>query len=60
LTKKPLAGTKININKATKKGYNDLRLAAIDDGAMPYEDFNEAINNAGEETALFVHAKGDD
>jgi hypothetical protein len=38
----------INTNKATNDRCTDLRLVAMDDGTLPYEDFNEAINKAGE------------
>lgn len=38
----------------------DLLLAATDGESMPYEDFNEAIKKAGQETSMLVRSKGGD
>jgi hypothetical protein len=43
---------KIATNEPTKQCYNDLLTNATDSIDMPYEEFNEAIKKAGEETKM--------
>jgi len=43
---------------STNDRYNDLLLAATDDESMPYEDFNEAIKKAEEETPCLISPRG--
>ena len=46
---------KIVTDPTTRRRYNDLLAEATADSPdMPYEDFNDIIKKAGEETALLV------
>jgi hypothetical protein len=51
---------KIATDKPTKQRYNNLRADATDSADMSYEEFNDAIKKAGEETALLVQSRCDD
>jgi hypothetical protein len=48
---------RITAEKPTKQHYNDLLLADTESNDTSYEDFNAAVKQAGEETALLVQAK---
>ncbi len=50
---------KIFEDKATNIRYNDMLPAATNDNSILYEDFQEEIKKAGEDTALLVKSKGD-
>jgi hypothetical protein len=52
---------KIATDPTTRQRYNDLLAEATADSPdMPYEDFNDIIKKAGEETALLVGSRCDD
>jgi hypothetical protein len=52
---------KIVTDPTTRRRYNDLLAEATNDSPdMPYEDFNDIIKKAGEETALLVGSRCDD
>jgi hypothetical protein len=51
---------KIATDKPTKQRYNDLLANATDSADMSYEEFNDTIKKAGEETALLVKSRCDD
>ena len=52
---------KIVTDPTTQQHYNDLLIEATTDSPnIPYEDFNDIIKKAGEETALLVGSRCDD
>lgn len=52
---------KIETDQPTRQRYNDLLTdATVDLPDMSYEDFNDAIHKAGEETALLVGSRCED